>query len=300
MEIYPDEGFAIFVVGQYAERRSAPERPCRARCSTRSSERSPRAAARRGRAAPKRPRSSGPISACALPSYRSERPLLRMSALFECKALPSGDILVGGPNVSADRRRRVRRQRQPPRIAFHRAGTARCGSLTQRASSRPTDRLFRAIPLAAIDHRVATLAACWSIVDAARRLDSGRRPGTRRGAGPRRPLPGLAGGRGADGQRVWPWIKDGKSAIFTYPGVLYPLACWSLLAAALGNSIGRRTCFRPVASRRLEPLALVSARRYADHFRGSRPDAVRLGAAGLSRLVIGAASSFAGRLKSGL
>ena len=36
---------------------------------------------------------------------------------------------------------------------------------------------------------------------------------------------------------VHPWAKDDGSYLFTYPGILYPIACWALLVAAIATPI---------------------------------------------------------------
>jgi hypothetical protein len=45
---------------------------------------------------------------------------------------------------------------------------------------------------------------------------------------------------------VRPWLTDQDSAIFTYPGGLFPIACWGLFAATLATPIAAVIALGPL------------------------------------------------------
>ncbi len=237
MEIYPDEGVAIFVAVNTptgdplvatlpaalldALKGAAPERPKRVA--------DPQAEAAKV---------AGTYLALRRPSFRSEAPLLRYDNEFDVRALPSGDILVGGANrfraigageFAATSGREL--------IAFHESdGRMR---FFDSEGAFPAERIdyFAQRRWLRLISVLAALAACWGLAHAARRLVRG----DRRLQGAALILDGLAlvwlAVGGLTTLAIWPWIKDGRSMIFTYPGALYPLACWALLVAALATPL---------------------------------------------------------------
>jgi CubicO group peptidase (beta-lactamase class C family) len=172
------------------------------------------------------------------PSFRSDSPLLRYNAEFEVKALRSGHILLygtkrytpigGGVFVST-----VGRER----IAFHEAGERM--RLFDSSGAFPSDRIdyFQQWRWLRLIAGLAAFAAGLAVVAAIRRavMVRGQPPAAEL------ILAGLAvlwlTAGGLIGVAVWPWLKDPNSELFTYPGALYPIACWALLAAAIATPV---------------------------------------------------------------
>ena len=173
------------------------------------------------------------------PIFRSESPLLRYNGEFEVKALRSGNILVsgsdrykpigGGVFIST-----VGRER----IAFHEAeGRMR---LFDWSGAFPSDRIgyFRQWRWLRLIAGLAAAVAGLAIVAAIRRLVLVRSlPQAAELVITGLSFLWLIAGV-LLGAAVWPWLKDPGSELFTYPGVLYPLACWALLAAAIATPVG--------------------------------------------------------------
>jgi hypothetical protein len=173
------------------------------------------------------------------PIFRSESPLLRYNGEFEVKALRSGNILVsgsdrykpigGGVFIST-----VGRER----IAFHEAeGRMR---LFDWSGAFPSDRIgyFRQWRWLRLIAGLAAAVAGLAIIAAIRRLVLVRSlPQAAELVITGLSFLWLIAGV-LLGAAVWPWLKDPGSELFTYPGVLYPLACWALLAAAIATPVG--------------------------------------------------------------
>jgi CubicO group peptidase (beta-lactamase class C family) len=245
MEIYPDEGVAIFVSvntpsggpllrtlpGAVLDALfgPGPERPKRAADAQEESA-----------------KVVGTYLDLRRPSFRSEAPLLRYDDSLEVRALPSGDILVEGVNrfrpvgdgvfVATTTR---------ARIAFHeRDGHMR---LFDSEGAFPADRIgyFAQQRWLRLISGLAALAACWGLAHTARRFVRG----DRRLQGAALILDGLGLLWLAAGAlmtlAIWPWIKDGRSLNFTYPGELYPLACWALLFAAVATPLAAIVALGP-------------------------------------------------------
>lgn len=246
MEIYPDEGVAIFVSVNTPTGKPllkalprelldaffgpAPADP-------------PRVAAAPAAAA----EVEGTYRTLGLPSYRSERPLLRFLTAFEVSALADGDILVNGANryrpigdgvfVANGGGERIAFRQQDGRMRFFDA-----------ESILPADRIgyFEQNRWLRLMVVVAAAVAAWGVVAAARRLILG----DRRGRAASLVIDGLcviwlaAGALSAVAVR--PWLDDPTAAIFSYPGVLYPAACWSLLAAALATPVAAALVVGPL------------------------------------------------------
>jgi CubicO group peptidase (beta-lactamase class C family) len=237
MEIYPDEGIAIFLAVNTPTGlpllRTLPGALLDALFGPRP-ERSTRAADAQAEAA----KVAGTYLSLRLPSYRSELPLLRYDGAFEVRALNSGDILIGGPN----RYRPIGdgvfvATAGHDRAAFHeRDGAMR---YFDAFSVFPADRIgyFEQRRWLRLIGGVAAFAACWGLIEAGRRFVRGER--TTQAAALILDALGLlwlaAGALTA--LALWPWIKDEDSTIFTYPGALYPGACWALLAAAVATPL---------------------------------------------------------------
>jgi len=246
MEIYPDEGVAIFISVNTPTGKpllkALPSALLDAFFGA-----APAAPPRLADAAAEAAKVAGTYRTLGLPSYRSERPLLRFLTAFEVTALADGDILVNGLNcyrpigdgvfIAND---------SAERIAFHqRDGRMR---FFDAESILPADRIgyFEQNRWLQLIFAVAALAAAGSVAAAVGRLISG----DRRGRAASLVLDGLAVIWLAAGAllivAVRPWLEDPNSAIFTYPGVLYPAACWSLLVAALATPAAAALAFGPL------------------------------------------------------
>ena len=237
MEIYPDEGFAIFISANtpaggtlldklpallldlaYAKTLPVP----------------PRAKDAETEGA----KVAGVYRGLRIASYRSEAPLNRYFSEFSVRALPSGNIVVAG-----DRRYRpigggvFASTVDHERIAFHERG----GRMTMFDSSGvfPADRVgfFQTGRWLQWIAGAAALLALWSIVAAVERFVRG----DRRGRGAALVLDALSLLWLVAGAlfllAVHSWAKDDGSYLFTYPGVLYPIACWALLVAAIATPV---------------------------------------------------------------
>jgi CubicO group peptidase (beta-lactamase class C family) len=245
MEIYPDEGVAIFISVNTPTGKpllkalpselldtffaAAPADP-------------PRVADARAEAV----KVEGTYRTLGLPSYRSERPLLRFLTAFDVRALANGDVLVNGLNryrpigdgvfIATDSGERIAFHQQDGRMRFFDA-----------ESILPADRIgyFEQNRWLQLIFAIAAFAAAGSVVAAVRRLILG----DRRGRAAALVVDGLcviwlaAGAMLA--AALWPWFEDPNAAIFTYPGRLYPAACWALLAAALATPLAAALAFGP-------------------------------------------------------
>jgi hypothetical protein len=179
------------------------------------------------------------------------------------RALPSGNIVVAG-----DRRYRpigggvFASTVDHERVAFH----ERDGRMTMFDSSGvfPADRVgfFQTDRWLRWISGAAAILAVWAIVAAVDRFVRGDHRG--RAAALAIDAPSLlwlvAGALLLLG--VHPWAKEDGSYLFTYPGILYPFACWALLVAAIANQRSDRA-LRLDASR-LELVAVVSQWRHAN------------------------------------
>lgn len=171
-------------------------------------------------------------------TYRSEAPINRYFSGFTVRALPSGNILIAGQRryrpigggvfaSIADRER----------IAFHEPD----GRMTMFDSSGvfPADRVgfFQTGRWLRWISGAAAILALWAVVAAVERFVRG----DRRGRAAALVLDALsllwliAGALFLLGVRSW--TKDNGSYLFTHPGVLYPIACWALLVAAIATPV---------------------------------------------------------------
>ena len=246
MEIYPDEGVAIFISVNTPTGKPLLKALPRELLDTffgAASAAPPRVADARAEAV----KVEGTYRTLGLPSYRSERPLLRFLTAFDVRALSNGDILVNGLNryqpigdgvfIANDSEERIAFHQQDGHMRFFDA-----------ESILPADRIgyFQQNRWLQLIVAVAAFAAAWSVVAAVRRLILG----DRRGRAASFVVDGLcviwlaAGAMLA--AALWTWSEDPNSAIFAYPGVLYPAACWSLLAAALATPLAAALAFGPL------------------------------------------------------
>ena len=225
MEIYPDEGVAIFIsvntpTGKpllkalpsavldafFGPAPAAPPRPLRMRV-------------------PKRSKVEGTYRTLGLPSYRSERPLLRFLTAFDVRALSDGDVLVNELNsyrpvgdgvfIANDSGERIAFHPQDGRMRFFDA-----------ESILPADRIgyFEQNRWLQLIVAVAAFAAAWKRLRRSAPVDFGRPPRTRGVARSRWPLRDLVGGRRDVGRRRAAVVRGSElGRIFTYPGAdLYP------------------------------------------------------------------------------
>jgi CubicO group peptidase (beta-lactamase class C family) len=247
MEIYPDEGLAIFIsvnspngrplldslVNAFLDEFAGPPAPKPARIADAKAEAA---------------KVAGTYRTLRLPTYRSERFLLSYAASFPVAALPNGDIAVGAGQArynSVGDGLFVRNE-DLGRIAFHEAnGRMR---LYDAQSLAPSERIgfFEDMAWPKLIAALAGVAIAWSIVAAIRRMILGQRQG-------------LAASIALDGlSLIWlaafalfylavrPWLADESAAAFDYPGKLFPLACSALFAAALATPLAAALAFGPL------------------------------------------------------
>ncbi|HEY1719881.1 MAG TPA: serine hydrolase domain-containing protein [Magnetospirillaceae bacterium] len=169
-----------------------------------------------------------------LPYYRTERAIMRYGAGFPVIALPNGDILAGKPafrftpiggGVFVSNEHHVK-------MAFHKVN----GTMLyfDAGSAGPAERIgyFQQFAWMRLIYEIAGLAAVIAIIaDAWRMIARRKRSETSSLA-----LDALCLGWLAVGfifyQAVKPWLDDGYTINFTYPGTLFPIACWGLAAMA--------------------------------------------------------------------
>ena len=246
MEIYPDEGLAIFVSVNSPNGRPLLDSLVTAfldEFAGPAARQPPRVAAAQAEAM----KVAGTYRTLRLPTYRSERFLMSYAASFEVVALPNGDITVGAGQARyhpVGEGLFVRNEDQG-RIAFHEAnGTMR---LYDAQSLAPADRIgfFEDMAWPKLITALAALAIAWSIIAAIRRLILGQRQDGAASLA----LDGLS--------LLWlaafvlfylavrPWLADDSAALLDYPGKLFPLACWALLAAGLATPLAGALAFGP-------------------------------------------------------
>jgi CubicO group peptidase (beta-lactamase class C family) len=237
MEIFPDEGFAIFISANTPAGGTLLDKLPALLLDLAYPMTLP-AAPRAKDAETEGARVAGVYRGLRVATYRSEAPLNRYFSGFTVRALPSGNIVVAG-----DRRYRpigdgvFASIADHERIAFHERG----GRMTMFDSSSafPADRVgfFQTGRWLRWISGAAAILALWAIVAAVERFV--RRD--RRGRAAALVLDALsllwlvAGALLLLG--VYPWAKDDGSYLFTYPGSLYPIACWALLVAAIATPI---------------------------------------------------------------
>ena len=180
---------------------------------------------------------AGVYRALRVPTYRSEAPVIRYFNSFAVRALPSGNLVV-----ARDRRYKALGDgvfasiADHERIAFHEVdGHMRMFDApgvfpADRIGFFETNRWLRWIAGA------AAALALWAVLAAVERFVRG----DRRGRAAALALDALS--------LVWldagalflvavhSWAND-ASYLFEYPGVLYPIACWALFAAAVATPI---------------------------------------------------------------
>jgi len=212
---------------------------------------------------------AGVYRALRVPSFRSEAAAIRYFSSFAVRALPSGAIVVGGDRrykplgggvfaAIADR----------GRIAFHEQdGRMR---LFDSSGVFPSDRIgfFETGRWLRWIAGLAAALGLWAIAAAAER----RLRGDRRGRRAIIVLDALsllwlaAGATFLAGAHAW--AKVGASYLYDYPGFLYPIACWALLVAAVATPVAAGLAFvwlRPTAwsrwlwFRNLATLAVYAA-----------------------------------------
>ncbi|MEO8115288.1 MAG: serine hydrolase domain-containing protein [Phenylobacterium sp.] len=250
MEIYPADGLAIFIsantttgaplvnalpVDLLAEFASpAPAVPPRA----------PDAKAQAARVA-------GTYRALGIASFRTERAVARLAASLRVAALPNGDIRLGsGPGA-------VRyapigggvfvRTYGPGRVAFREVG----GRMRwfNDFSSAAGDRIgvFEQSRWLLMICGLGALVAFWGVASAARRMV------TRQADKASLALDGLclvwlvAGGLFM--AAAAPWLGGQSAVVLDYPGRLFPIACWALLAAAIATPLAAVLALGPLRPR---------------------------------------------------
>jgi hypothetical protein len=237
MEIYPEEGFAIFVSANTPAGGTLLDRLPALLLDVfypKTHPSPPRAKDPQAEAA----KVAGVYRSLRVPAYRSEAPPIRYISELEVRTLPSGDIVIAGSRRYKPLGEGVFGSiADHDRIAFHELdGRMRLfdGSgvfPADRIGFFETDRWLRWIAGA------AAALALWAIVAAVERFIRG----DRRGRAAAMVLDGLSLLWLAAGAlllvSISSWAGDQASYFYTYPGVLYPIACWALLAVAVATPV---------------------------------------------------------------
>ena len=237
MEIYPEEGFAIFLSANTPAGGTLLDKLpdlLLDRFYPKTHPTPPRAKDGQAEAA----KVAGDYRGLRVPTYRSEAPAIRYVSEFAVRALPSGNIVVAG-------NRRFKplgdgvfgSTTDHERIAFHELdGRMRMFDASgvfpaDRISFFETGRWLRWIAGA------AAALALWAVVAAVERFIRG----DRRGRAAAMVLDGLSLLWLAAGALLLvsthSWADDQASFLFTYPGAIYPIACWALLVAAVATPV---------------------------------------------------------------
>jgi CubicO group peptidase (beta-lactamase class C family) len=249
MEIYPDEGFAIFLSANTPAGGTLLDKlpdllldvfyP-KTRVAT------PRAKDPQAEGA----KVAGVYRALRAPTYHSEAAPIRYFNEFTVRALKSGNIVIAG-----NRRYKplgdgvFASNAVPARIAFHELdGRMR---MFDASGVWPADRigLFESDRWLRWIAGGAAALALWAVIAAVERFVRG----DRRGRAATMVLDALSLLWLAAGAftliSVRSWATDYASYFFTYPGTLYPIACWSLLVAAVATPVAAIFAFlqlRPI------------------------------------------------------
>jgi CubicO group peptidase (beta-lactamase class C family) len=238
MEIYPDEGFAIFISANTPAGGTLLDKLPPLLLDLAYPMTLP-AAPRAKDAETEGAKVAGVYRGLRVATYRSEAPLNRYFSGFSVRALPNGNIVV-----ACDRRYRpigggvfASTTVDHERVAFH----ERDGRMTMFDSSGvfPADRVgfFQTGRWLRWISGAAAILALWAIVAAVDRFVRGDHCGRAAAlAIDASSLLWLVAGALLL-LRVHPWAKEDGSYLFTYPGILYPIACGALLAAAIATPI---------------------------------------------------------------
>ena len=168
------------------------------------------------------------------PSYRTEAAIMRQLKATQVVALPGGDILQGGNRFAPVGGGLYERTEGAGRIAFGMvAGRMR---LYDRLSLEPSDRIgyFESMPWLQLIVELGAFVALWGVATGAIRLFRPSEPGRATAL----TLDGLclvwliALGLFAASVSGW---SGASSVLLSYPGALFPIACWSLLVAVLAT-----------------------------------------------------------------
>ena len=239
MEIYPDEGVAIFISINTPNGGGTCSTSSPACCSISSIPRPIPRRARRGRKRRRARGSPASIARCGFRAFAAKRRRSAISCEFTVWALPSGNIVVGG-----ERRYRplgggvFARGRRPGPHRLSRTGRTHANVRFVGRFPRRQNWLLCDRPLAALDRRAGGGARLVGDRGGARTLHSRRSARRKRDRRPRRLEPVVAGG-GSDLPRGRQCVggRSGGSFLFDYPGFLYPIGCWALLLAAVATPV---------------------------------------------------------------
>ena len=193
---------------------------------------------------------AGTYSGLRRPYFRTERGVMRLFAATPVTALAGGDILLGaGPE--AERYYPIgggvfARADGPGRIAFHAvAGRLR---LYDPFSAGPADRVgfFESGRWLMLLAAGAVVVGVWGVASGLRRLVVGDTAGRAASLA----LDGLClvwlAALGLFVAGLAPWAADQSSVVFTYPGKVFPLACWALLIAAIATPLATLLAVGPL------------------------------------------------------
>ena len=243
MEIYPEEGFAIFVSANtpaggtlldelpellldlfYPTTVATPRRAKDAQAEAQ--------------------KVAGVYRSLRVPAYRSEAAPVRYVSELAVRSLPGGDIEVAGSRLYKPLGEGVFGSiGDHDRIAFHDLGGRM--RMFDPSGVFPADRIgfFETRRWLLWIFGAAATLALWAIVAAVERFVRG----DRRGRAAAMVLDALSLIWLAAGALLLvsarSWAGDKASFLYTYPGTLYPIACWALLAAAVLTPVGAMIAF---------------------------------------------------------
>lgn len=237
MEIYPEEGFAVFVSANAPAGGTLLDKLPDLLLDFFYPKASP-AAPRAKDAQAEGAKVAGVYRWLRVPTYRSEAPLIRYVSEFAVGALPSGNIVIAGD---------VRYKplgdgvfgsiTVPARIAFHELdGRMR---MFDSLGVSPADRIgfFESGRWLRWIGGAAAVLALWAVVAAGERFIRG----DRRGRAAATVLDALSLAWLAAGAvlffSVRTWTSNNASYFFTYPGILYPIACSALLLITVAKPV---------------------------------------------------------------
>jgi CubicO group peptidase (beta-lactamase class C family) len=237
IEIYPEEGFAIFLSANTPAGGTLLDKlpgllldrfyPKASPASTAAKDAQAEAA-----------KVAGVYCALRVPTYRSEAAPSRYYNTFAVRRLPSGNILIGGSHRYKPLGDGIFASIEDhERIAFHEVdGRMR---MFDASGVFPADRIgfLQSSQWLRWIAGTAAALALWAIVAAVERFIRG----DRRGRGALLVLDGLSLFWLAAGALIltgaYPWIEDSATYLYAYPGAVYPIALWCLFAAAVATPV---------------------------------------------------------------
>lgn len=180
------------------------------------------------------------------PSFRTERALMRFFAFTTVSVLPDGDIVQGGERYAAIGDGLFESATGSDRIAFREVGGHM--RLYDSLNVWPADRVgfLEGRTWLELTMALGILAAVLCVLAGLLRLFKGSAPD---------PAAALViellallwlGSFGFFLSALKVWLSDSRSVVFTYPGTLFPIACWLFLVASIATPIATLVSLGPL------------------------------------------------------